>query len=108
MGAALGYNRIMKAGARIRSIRLLRAPSADQPGVFAIVEKDRLSYYVFDEIACEIGGRGYAVHRLGLGDLYHVRIGAPEECSCECLGFLAHGRCKHVLALGALASKGLV
>jgi hypothetical protein len=22
---------------------------------------------------------------MGLGNLYHVRIGQPEECSCECL-----------------------
>ena len=37
-----------------------------------------------------------------MGTLYHVRIGTAEECSCECLGFLRHGYCRHVLGLQAL------
>jgi hypothetical protein len=66
----------------------------------------RSFFYTLHEIPCDIGGRGFAVHRLGLGNLYHVRIGALEECSCECLGFLAQGRCKHVLGLLALVRRG--
>ncbi len=69
---------------------------------------DQLSYYVVREIPCQIGGRGFAVHRLGLGDLYHVRVGRREDCSCECLGFLRHGQCKHVLGLRALTRYGLL
>ncbi len=67
------------------------------------------NYYVFREIPCEIGGRAFALHRLGLGSLYHVRIGAsPEDCSCECMGFLHHRKCKHILGLLALTGHDLV
>ena len=51
---------------------------------------------------------GFAIHRLGLGQLYHVRIGRPEYCSCGCMGFLSKGKCKHVLGLLALAEHELI
>ncbi|MCE9533657.1 MAG: SWIM zinc finger domain-containing protein [Planctomycetes bacterium] len=85
-----------------RTIRLIRSPSADGVGLFRIAAGRKSDWYTFHEIPCEIGGRGFAVHRLGLGTLYHVRVGVPEDCSCECLGFLRHGKCKHVLGLLAL------
>jgi hypothetical protein len=91
-----------------RSIYLLRPAAAEGVGVFCIAEKSKFTYYTFHEIPCEIGGRGFALHRLGIGDLYHVRIGEPDDCSCECLGFLRHGHCKHVLGLLTLARNGLV
>jgi hypothetical protein len=91
---------------RERSIRLVRSPAADGVGVFAIRADDAVAYYTLHEIPCEIGGRGFAVHRLGLGNLYHVRIGRPEDCSCECHGFLAHGHCRHILGLLALVREG--
>jgi hypothetical protein len=74
----------------------------------AITRGRQTHYYVFREIACELGGRGFALHRLGLGNLYHVRIGKPHECSCECLGFLYRNRCKHVLGLLALTGHELL
>lgn len=80
----------------------------DGVGVLSIHEKKETAFYAFAEIPCAIGGRGFAVHRLGLGNLYHVRIGGPEDCSCECLGFLRHGRCRHVLGLLALLQQGLL
>jgi SWIM zinc finger len=89
-----------------RSIRLVRSPTGDGVGVFCVTAKGRTTFYTFHEIPCFIGGRGFAVHRLGLGQLYHVRIGSRLECSCECLGFLAHGRCRHILGLLALARHG--
>jgi len=90
-----------------RSIRLLRAPALDGVGVFSVRMGKESSFYTFREIPCEIGGRGFSVHRMGLGQLYHVRVSADRaECSCECLGFLAHGRCKHVLGLLALVRRG--
>lgn len=85
-----------------RVIRLIQTPDPFGVGVFAIAERKDTQFYVFKEIRCDIGGRGFAVHRLGLGDLYHVRVGTPTESSCECLGFLRHGRCKHVQGLAAL------
>jgi hypothetical protein len=91
-----------------RVIRLVRRPDAEGVGVFAITRKDRTDYYVFKEIPCAIGGRGFAVHRLGLADLYHVRIAGPRQSTCECLGYLRHGRCKHVQGLSALIGHGMV
>jgi hypothetical protein len=89
-----------------RSIRLVRPVGADGVGVFCVTTARESVFYAVREIPCAIGGRGFVVHRLGLGNLYHVRIGAPEECTCECKGFLRHGHCRHVLGLLALAREG--
>jgi hypothetical protein len=88
------------------SIRLIRSPHQDGVGVFCVTAKKKTTFYTFREIPCAIGGRGFAVHRLGVGQLYHVRIGTRADCSCECLGFLAHNRCRHVLGLLALTRRG--
>jgi hypothetical protein len=89
-----------------RAIRLMRSPARDGVGVFSIRVGDECQFYTLHEIPCDIGGRGFEVHRLGLGNLYHVRIGPPDECSCECQGFLSHGQCRHVLGLLALVRRG--
>jgi hypothetical protein len=52
--------------------------------------------YAAHEIRCDIGGRGFHVHRIGTGRTYHVRIGAPEDTDCECLGYLRWNHCKHL------------
>ena len=93
---------------KTRTIRLVRPLDGSHPGIFAVTDGKKSSYYTFREIPCEIGGRGFAVHRLGLGTLYHVRIGEPRQCSCECLGFLSKGRCKHINGLLAIAGHGLI
>lgn len=91
-----------------RTIRLLQAPAGDAPGVFCVAEGDKATHYAFGEIPCDIGGRGFVVHRLGLGSVYHVRIGRPVDCSCECMGYLSKGKCKHLLALQALVGHRLL
>jgi hypothetical protein len=91
-----------------RTILLVRSPSKDGVGVFRISTGGKSQFYTFREVRCDIGGRGFAVHRLGLGNLYHVRVGVPQDCSCECLGFLTHNTCRHVLGLRALMRQGLV
>src|SRR5947207_718951 len=98
-----------KSAAKQRSIRLLRAPAeGDGVGVCCIASGKDVAFYAFQEIPCAIGGRTFALHRLGLGTVYHVRIGAPEECSCECMGFLSKGHCKHLLGLLALVERGVI
>ena len=89
-----------------RTIRLVRSPEADGVGLFCVTVGVKSWFYTLREIPCEIGGRGFAVHRTGLGTLYHVRIGRPLDCSCECLGFLSRGSCRHVLGLLALVREG--
>jgi hypothetical protein len=96
------------AAPRRRTIRLIRSPARDGVGVFCVSEPHLATYYTLREIPCEIGGRGFALHRLGLGSLYHVRVGQRADCSCECLGFLAHGRCKHIQGLLALIRRKLL
>jgi hypothetical protein len=91
-----------------RVIRLYRPPDENGVGVFRITAGGRSQFYTLREIPCEIGGRGFAVHRLGMGTVYHVRVGAPADCECECLGFLRWGRCKHVLGLRELVRQGLL
>ena len=89
------------------TVRLIR-PLGAEVGILRISEGPHISFYAFAEIPCAIGGRGFGVHRLGLGPLYHVRIGTAMECSCECLGFLRHGRCKHLRALLTLQENALI
>src|SRR5262245_42806556 len=89
-----------------RTIRMLRPITAEAAGVVCVTADDESSFYAVRELPCDIGGRGFAVHRLGLGNLYHVRVGAPEDCSCECKWFLRHGHCRHVLGLLALLREG--
>lgn len=91
-----------------RLIRLVRRPGADGVGVLAITKDRRTYFYVFKEIRCDIGGRAFAMHRLGLANLYHVRVGDSRDCSCECMGFLSRGRCKHIQGLAALIGHGVL
>jgi hypothetical protein len=86
----------------------VRSPAHDGVGVFSVTATDGITFYALHELRCDIGGRGFAVHRLGLGTLYHVRIGRPAECSCECKGFLYRSQCRHVLGLLALMRAGLL
>lgn len=90
-----------------RVIRLARPPDALGVGVFSIRNKIT-QFYIFKEIPCEIGGRGFVVHRMGLAEVYHVRVGKRRDCSCECLGFLRHGKCKHIQGLAALIGHELI
>ena len=62
----------------IRTITLIRAPDDRGVFVFRIVAERRTAFYVGREIPCQIGGRGFAVHKLGIGDLMHVRVGRPD------------------------------
>jgi hypothetical protein len=89
-----------------RSIRIVRPLDGRGVGVFSVSARGETAHYVLREIPCEIGGRGFEVHKLGLGTLYHVRVGRPVDCSCECRGFLAHGHCRHILGLLALIREG--
>lgn len=95
-----------EATPKTRTVRIARPRNADGVGMFCIEIDGKAQFYTFCEIRCEIGGRGFALHRSGQGDLYHVRVGAPEDTSCECMGFLRWSRCKHTAAIAALIRKG--
>jgi hypothetical protein len=91
-----------------RFVRLLRPPTNNDVGLVALSAHHRTAFYVFKEIPSDIGGRGFVMHRLGLGHVYHVRVGTPAQCSCECLGFYRHGNCKHIQGMLALVGHGLI
>ncbi len=91
-----------------RHVRLLRAPTESDVGLLALTAAGKTAFYVFREIPCTIGGRGFHMHRLGLGPVYHVRVGARQQCSCECLGFYRHGKCKHIQGLLALIGHEMI
>src|SRR2546423_1132156 len=95
-----------EAQPKTRTVRIVRRPDGRGVGIFCIDTAGKCQFYTFREIRCDIGGRGFAVHRLGQGELYHVRVGAPEDTSCECMGFLRWGKCKHTASLAALIRKG--
>ena len=92
----------------VRSIMLVRPPGPDGVAVVRITLGKRHFFYAVKQIPCEIGGRGFAMHRLGVAPLYHVRVGRPEQLSCECKGYYRHGHCKHIRGLLALIDAGLL
>ena len=98
--------RMAEAAATTRTIALVRPPDGRGVGVFRISDGKQSQFYTFRELPCEIGGRGFAVHRLGQGNLYHVRVGVPGDQTCECMGFLRWDHCKHVAGLNALIAQG--
>jgi len=67
-----------------RTFELIRSPQIDGVGAFGVTAKRDAAIYAFCEIPCEIGGRGFAVHRLGMRNFYHIRVGLAEGFSCEC------------------------
>ena len=74
-----------------------------------LIEQDRdRSEYLIARIPAE-GGHAYRFKKIGgkrtsPADNYDVFVasGIGLHDSCECLGFLRHGRCKHTAALRAL------
>ncbi|MCS6851566.1 MAG: SWIM zinc finger family protein [Gemmataceae bacterium] len=89
-----------------RTVRLLRPPSQSELGIFRIASGKQVIYYVFREIPCTVGGRGFLVQQVGTRISWAVRVGRPQDCSCECLGFLYGNRCRHVQGLLTLIRHG--
>jgi hypothetical protein len=85
-----------------RTISIVRPLDINGVGVIRIDAHGRTTLYTIKEIRCDIGGRGFAIHRIGLGNLFHTRVGQRRDCDCDCLGFLKNSRCRHVLGLLAL------
>src|SRR5262245_38595025 len=90
-----------------RTIRLMRPPGPEGVAMICVSVGEESTVYSVMEIPCEIGGRGFVVHKTGLGTLYHVRVSNnPVDCSCECNGFLYRTYCRHILGLLALIGEG--
>lgn len=93
-----------------KAITLIHQPQGrGMPGVFRFRADEQYTYYLFREISCDIGGRGWEVWRFTASEPYHVRTGYVGSClGCSCTGFAQNGLCRHVLALQNLVHQGLV
>ena len=111
-----------------RFIRLHRSPARDGIGVFSVRAAGRTTYYTLYEMPCEIGGRGFAVHRLGvgIGVLRPKRLrpadqsrrgerqggceqrGAPGQHKCGFVESIPSGstRCSHRRSTGSKLASG--
>lgn len=86
-------------------VQLLAPLTADAD---ALVRLDGV-FYAASAVPSEVGGRGFLVRKLGRAEGYHVRVGMlPDECECECPGFLFRGYCRHILGLLALVRRGML
>src|SRR4051794_22312523 len=99
-----------------RSIRWLTNPlTAGRPyGAVEIVRGGNVAFYYLHELPAA-DGRGFELEKINLlvpleeRERYHVFLsGNGQGSTCECLGFLHCGRCKHLDGIAALAAKGVL
>jgi hypothetical protein len=94
-----------------RSLRL-GAPVNGVRALLLVVRGKRCGYYV-SELPCGIGGRAFRLEPFASEMVegsdrpcsYDVRV-AGRDSSCECMGWLRWGHCKHVDSLATLAEGG--
>lgn len=89
---------------RKRVARFCKLTHAADRSVLTLRVGKKTSRYVCGPILCQLGGKGVEVRKSD-GSSYHVRLDGTDS-TCDCLGFEAHGRCKHVDSLLALDRAG--
>lgn len=85
-----------------RFIRILVPATTKEPGLLRISVGKKSSVYWFRPIPCDLEGRGFELRKFHSPVVYHVRVGQPRECDCDCLGFMHHRHCKHVEGLRSI------
>jgi hypothetical protein len=75
-------------------------------GIIRLAVGKTTAHYHLRRLASDFG-RAWQLEKFELdgGETYDVNIDG-ERSSCECLGFLKHGHCKHADALRVLIGKG--
>jgi hypothetical protein len=89
-----------------RFVRLVLAPSATETGVIRLTVGKASQDYLLTPIPSDYG-RAFRVVKLGIdakGD-YAVNVDGAKR-TCDCLGHLKHGHCKHGDSLAALIAAG--
>lgn len=88
------------------------AESATSPfaGVLTLTGKRNHCRYVVEEFPAN-HGRGFMLFKLDAGsdkteERYSVCVGPRGTSLCECRGFIATGKCKHITALAAIINAG--
>jgi hypothetical protein len=75
-------------------------------GVVTIATERKQADYFLEPISSDFGV-AYTLREVGHVEQYHVCLHGRQS-SCECLGFLHTGHCKHVDGLNALAAAGKI
>lgn len=74
-------------------------------GVVSVTENGKIDTYDVREIGSDFG-RCFRVEKRD-GDSYDVCVNGRQS-TCECLGHLKHGHCRHVSGLAALIAQGRI
>jgi hypothetical protein len=91
--------------AQVNTKKPARHVSLQPDGRVRIVNGRIDTLYVVVEIRCDIGGRGFEVSNTFNMEVYHTHLNGRDR-SCDCIGHLRHGHCKHADALAALIAAG--
>lgn len=81
-------------------------PAGEGQWLLHLTAGDEHSGYWLSRVASDWGD-AYRLRKVGLADAYHVCL-ADEGHSCECMGFLRWGHCKHTDAVARLQDEGLL
>lgn len=81
-------------------------------GVLTIMGSRCYSVFNVEEFPCD-HGRGFMLFKVTPGSdttesQYSVFVGSDDVGQCECKGFTAHGRCKHLACIGELLKAGRI
>lgn len=87
-----------------RRLSIILAPAPDDLGIIEITARGRTTSYWITADSCELG-RWFRLQKED-GQSYDILVAADGRHSCECMGYLAHGRCKHVDGLVAATRAG--
>ncbi len=84
-------------------------PSADRNfGILRLALGREANCYFLKPLPSDFG-RAFALTKLvraSEGVTYHVLLDGPRHSSCDCLGFTAHGHCKHMASVRLLLESG--
>ena len=91
-----------------RKIRLCLPPAPSGWGVVEITIGRKVDNYFLRRIGSDFGD-GFRLEKFSGqgGESYDVHL-SDQGHQCECLGFLRHGRCKHVAGLAKLRNLGKI
>jgi SWIM zinc finger len=93
--------------APVRKVEVVIRPEDDAPGAVTIAIGKKESTYLVTRLPSDFG-RAYRVEKLDdSGTAYDVLLHGKQS-TCECKGFLHHGRCKHILTLAEMILAGLL
>jgi hypothetical protein len=89
-----------------RSFDLLAAPTPTMPGILQITQGKLTTDYFLHRLPSDFGTAFRLVKLLGEHTGYDVLLSPDGRHTCECMGALRWGHCKHVSALTALRAHG--